>query len=115
MREALVAEGHHAIPPARIDAVSQPDDDAAPLTAMTQSIASTRNRERTAKLAQLGEALARLDEDPESFGECEVCDRAIPPRRLALMPWVALCVRCQDKLEREGAGAGRRRHLTDFK
>ena len=102
------------IPPARTDAVAQPDDDEAPLTEMTQSIASNRNRERAERLDAIREALARIDEDPDEYGECETCDEPIARRRLELMPWVTLCVRCQDKRERDGT-PGRRKNLTDYR
>ena len=114
LRDELVAAGDHEIPPARTDAVSQPDDDEAPLTEMNQAIASSRNRERAKRLGLIREALARLDEDPEDFGLCEECDEEIKPRRLELMPWVSLCVRCQEKFEREGRIGGRR-NLTDYR
>lgn len=112
-REALIREGKLDIPPARTDAVAQPDDDEAPLTEMTQSIASTRNRERAERLEQIRDALALLDDDPDEYGVCETCDEPIAPRRLELMPWATLCVRCQDKREREGR-SGRRKHLGDY-
>lgn len=115
MREALIAEGRLAIPPARTDVVSQPDEDEAPLTAMNQSIASSRNRQRAARLAKLDEALALLDGDPDEYGICEDCEEPIKRRRLELMPWVTLCVRCQEKHERDDRSPGGRRHLTDFK
>lgn len=95
--------------------VSQPDEDEAPLTEMNQAIASSRNRERVERLAQIHEALSRLDEDPEDFGLCEACDEPIRPRRIELMPWVTLCVACQDKLERDGRVAGGRKKLTDYR
>jgi DnaK suppressor protein len=112
-REALIREGKLDIPPARTDAVAQPDDDEAPLTEMTQSIASSRNRERAERLEQIRDALALLDEDPDEYGVCETCDEPIAPRRLELMPWATLCVRCQDKRERESR-SGRRKHLGDY-
>ncbi len=114
-REALIREGKLDIPPARTDAVAQPDEDEAPLTEMTQSIASNRNRERAERLVQIRDALALLDEDPDEYGVCEACDEPIPRKRLELMPWVTLCVRCQDKLERDGRGPGTRKNLTDYR
>ena len=115
LRDELVAAGDHEIPPARTDAVSQPDEDAAPLTEMTQAIASNRNRERAERLAQIREALSRLDDEPEDFGLCEECDEEIRPRRIELMPWVRFCVRCQEKFERDGQVTGGRKNLTDYR
>lgn len=115
MLEELIAAGKLDIPPARTDAVAQPDEDEAPLTEMTQAIASNRNRERSERLGQIREALARIEDDPEEFGLCEECEEPIRPRRLELMPWVTLCVACQEKFERDGAAPGRRKSLTDYR
>src|SRR5688572_27109108 len=108
LRDELIAAGNVDIPPARTDVVSQPDDDEAPLTEMTQTIASSRNRERSERLEAIDDALARLDEDPDEFGLCETCEEPIGSKRLELMPWVTLCVACQDKLERENRAPGGR-------
>jgi DnaK suppressor protein len=113
IREELIQAGRLDIPPARTDAVAQPDDDEAPLTEMTQAIASNRNRERAERLEQIREALALIDEDPDDYGMCEVCEEPIPARRLELMPWVTLCVRCQER--READRPGSRKHLTDYR
>jgi DnaK suppressor protein len=114
LREELTREGNMDIPPARTDAVAQPDEDEAPLTEMTQSIASNRNRERAERLELIRDALALLDEDPDEYGVCEACDEPIPRRRLELMPWVTLCVRCQERRERDGS-PGRRKNLLDYR
>nr|WP_255216062.1 TraR/DksA C4-type zinc finger protein [Pseudenhygromyxa sp. WMMC2535] len=82
---------------------------------MTQSIASNRNRERSERLEQIAEALALLAEDPEDFESCEGCGENIGRRRLELMPWVRLCVACQEKIERDGHVPGSRRNLTDYR
>lgn len=114
-RDELLDQGRVEIPPARTDAVSQPDEDEAPLTEMTQAIASSRNRERSERLEQIREALELIDEDPEEFGQCEDCEEPIRPRRLELMPWVTLCVRCQEKRERDDRPGRSRKNLTDYR
>lgn len=43
-------------------------------------------------------ALLRIEEG--SFGNCEHCDEDIHPKRLAAIPWAALCIRCQEALDR---------------
>lgn len=113
-REQLLAEGDIAIEPSRDDNQRRVDEDAAPLTEMSQVIASNRNRARTAELARIADAMARMREDPDDFGVCEGCEEAIPLRRLELMPWVTQCARCQEKQDAEDRG-GKRRHLTDYK
>ncbi len=114
LRDELIAAGNIDIPPARTDVVAQPDDDEAPLTEMTQTIASSRNRERSERLEAIDDALERLDDDPDEFGLCETCEEPIGSKRLELMPWVTLCVACQEKLERENRAPGGRKNLLDY-
>ena len=117
LKAELLAEGDNAIEPAKDDSagVSKPDEDAAPLAEMSQVIASSRNRARTDVLARVVAALARLDQDPESFGSCAECGEPIAARRLALMPYVELCVECQQSHDRPTGSSGGRRHLRDFR
>jgi DnaK suppressor protein len=114
-RDELVAEGDLAIVnDSRGDFVEKVDEDAAPLSEMNQVIASNRNRVRAQRLSEIQAALERLAEDPELFGYCEVCDDEIKPRRMELMPWVTLCIKCAEARERDGLPAGRK-HITDYK
>jgi DnaK suppressor protein len=46
------------------------------------------------KLRLLNAALDRLREG--EYGICTRCDRAIPPRRLQVVPWAKYCVPCQE-------------------
>jgi DnaK suppressor protein len=111
----LLAEGDEPIEPAGNDAgTGKPDEDAQPLAEMNQVIASSRNRARADILARVVAALARLEKDPDSFGQCVECGDEIAARRLALMPYAELCVECQGARDRPQAPAGRR-HLRDFK
>ena len=112
-RDALRAEGSVRIDPLRDDAVSKIDDDAKPLSEMSQVIASNRNRVRMRTLAQIEAALKRIERDPEDFGMCEDCDKAIPIKRMVLMPWTTVCVVCLGAQEDRLTG-GRRRHLADY-
>lgn len=90
------------------------DDDAAPLSEMSQVIASRRNKERTAKLRAIERAVARVREDPEMYGHCVTCEEPIAPRRLKVVPWAEKCLRCQEGGEEGGGRRSARRHLTDF-
>lgn len=45
------------------------------------------------------EALAKLNRN--SYGFCEECEEAINEKRLQALPWVRLCIRCQNKKEGE--------------
>jgi DnaK suppressor protein len=115
LKAEIIAEGDLAIEPVRKDAAGVgSDEDEQPLAEMQQVIASKRNSARTAVLARVGAALRRLDEAPDDFGLCGDCGDPIG-KRLDAMPYVELCLECQN--ERDGAAhkLGRRRHLTDYK
>ena len=49
-------------------------------------------------LRDIEDALARID--AKTYGFCTNCDNEINPRRLEAVPWAALCVKCQDLLEK---------------
>ena len=52
------------------------------------------------RVNRLAAALDRLNDG--DYGVCVECGEAIAPARLRVMPEVATCVRCQDRLERFG-------------
>jgi DnaK suppressor protein len=111
-RAALVGEGDLEIA-AEMDTARKVDDDAAPLDEMAKVIASNRNRAHAEELEQIDAALARLVDEPEEFGVCEACDEPIALRRVELMPWVRLCLECQETNEADRPGG--RRHITDYR
>ncbi|MCB9551918.1 MAG: TraR/DksA family transcriptional regulator [Myxococcales bacterium] len=113
LRDALEETGPHRLDPNRTDDVGKRDDDHQPLNEMLQSIASSRNRNRTDELRRIKAALDRIEHDPDDYGLCVECEEPIGRRRLELMPAVELCVRCQQAAETGGAPGGRR-HLTDY-
>jgi RNA polymerase-binding transcription factor len=115
MKAEILSEGDVEIEPGRQDdAAVGNDEDAQPLAEMSQAIASSRNRNRSGVLARVVAALARLEADPEAFGLCAECEEEIPGKRLDLMPYVELCVDCQQAKDgRRSTGA--RRHLLDFR
>jgi len=114
LKAEILTEGDLELEPARKDAAEVGgDEDAQPLTEMSQIIASKRNRARTDVLARVLAALKRIEDTPDDFGLCSECDEPIG-RRLEALPYVELCVECQQ--ERDGGPEqGRRRHLTDYK
>lgn len=114
LRAEILAEGDVAIEPTRQDdARVGSDEDEQPLVEMSQVIASKRNRARTDVLARVNRALARIEDQPEMFGLCQECEEPIG-KRLEAMPYVELCVECQQA--NDGSHKqGRRRHLLDFK
>lgn len=113
-RAALLAEGTVPIPMAKTDAVTKPDDDEAPLTEMTQVIASNRNRARTAAIQAISDGLRRMLDHPDEYGLCRECDEAIPQARLVLMPQTNLCAACQAEQELANK-PGSRKHITDYR
>lgn len=54
-------------------------------------------------LEDIDEALRRLYGEPDAFGRCERCGRAIEPERLELVPWTRLCAADQQSAEDESA------------
>src|SRR5882724_7293109 len=52
------------------------------------------------RVNRIAAALERLDEG--EYGVCVECGESIAPARLRVMPEVTTCVRCQDRLERQG-------------
>src|SRR5215475_5548274 len=85
LKAQILGEGDLEIEPGRTDptAVGSNEDDQ-PLAEMSQSIASSRNRNRSDVMGRVLAALARLDGDPDSFGLCVDCGEEIPRKRLAL-------------------------------
>jgi DnaK suppressor protein len=113
LKAEILAEGDLEIQPAAKDPTEVTDEDAQPLAEMNQVIASKRNRARTEVLARVVRALERLEQAPDEFGHCRECEEPIG-KRLEAMPYVELCVECQQELD-GGPKTGRRRHLTDYR
>ncbi len=58
-----------------------------------------RNLDRESQLLRhVRGALMRMDEG--SYGICVHCDQEISPKRLAAVPWTALCLQCQEAADR---------------
>ena len=113
LKAELLAAGDMRIEPVKRDAIEKADEDEAPLAEMMQVIASNRNKARAADLEKIERALARLEDDPDDFGLCRMCEDEISEGRLMAMPYVELCVECQSK--RDPSRGAARRHLTDYK
>ena len=115
LKAEIVAGGDIEIEPGRKDpAAVGSDEDEQPLNEMSQAIASSRNRNRSHVLERVVAALTRLDGDPEMFGLCTECEEPISGKRLDLMPYVELCVECQQAKDGDRS-KGSRRHLRDFR
>lgn len=109
IREDLLAEGDLPIEPA----TDKADLDEAPLAEMNQVIASKRNEARAVVLKRVAVALTRMEKEPDDFFNCLECGEPIG-KRLIAMPYVDMCVGCQE--ERDGSHkTGRRRSVTDYR
>jgi len=51
-------------------------------------------------LVQIDEALTRISAG--DYGECMECGEEIPEKRLELLPFAQFCVKCKERLEKEG-------------
>ena len=51
------------------------------------------------RVSEIHEALRRIED--RTFGICQACERQIPPKRLAAVPWTSLCIRCQETADRQ--------------
>jgi RNA polymerase-binding protein DksA len=49
------------------------------------------------QLEKIKQALRRLDDG--TYGLCSECGEPIPPERMEILPYAALCVRCQSQQE----------------
>lgn len=70
-------------------------DDAVDLEQMEKDRAILVNE--NALLIQVEEALKRLDNG--TYGQCIVCGKPIPEKRLEAIPWTLLCLEDQEQLE----------------
>jgi RNA polymerase-binding transcription factor DksA len=62
------------------------------------TVAEVKSLHAAEEIAQLGDALRRLDDG--SYGTCEDCGEAIDPRRLEALPATRYCTACQAVHER---------------
>jgi DnaK suppressor protein len=114
LRAELVREGDIEIEPGRKDPTAVgADEDEQPLAEMSQTIASSRNKARTVVMRLVNVALARIEDEPDMFGLCVECEEPISAKRLDLLPYVELCVECQQS--RDAPRGTARKNLTDFR
>ena len=51
------------------------------------------------KLNLIVDALQKMDEG--TYGNCEVCEKPIPQKRLVAVPWARFCIKCQSEEEKK--------------
>jgi len=112
MRRELLDEGSVKLDPNRGSLDMGTDEDSQPLNEMNQAIASRRNLNRLGLLKKINAALHRLNNCPDDFGYCGECDDPLTLKRLELMPYVELCVKCQSG--QEDPLRSRRKNLRDY-
>src|ERR1051325_9016762 len=88
------------VPSARPDSVvDQARDEGDHAQASERQDISFMTRERIAdRINRLTAALERLNEG--TYGDCEVCGRAIERSRLEALPEATRCLTCQERVER---------------
>jgi DnaK suppressor protein len=82
------------------------------VSANARDLAVDRINRNAQLLSQIAQALRRIEAG--DYGRCLECDDPIPIGRLSALPWVALCLSCQQAEERlHGSGAYRPERWTD--
>jgi DnaK suppressor protein len=82
---------------------------------MERSMAVDTLNRKAALLGQVNDALERIAAG--SYGVCLACENSISAKRLAALPWAALCLECQQTVENRPTsqpitGMGLRMQLT---
>ena len=62
-----------------------------------RTIINAMTEARLRRLRSIEQALRRIDRG--EYGSCKRCEKDIQTKRLAAMPWVTHCLRCQSELE----------------
>ncbi|MFA5865614.1 MAG: TraR/DksA family transcriptional regulator [Phycisphaerae bacterium] len=63
-------------------------------------------------LEEVERAIGKLDTG--EFGVCEMCEKAIPSKRIKALPWARCCLECQEKEDRIGALKRLRANQTEW-
>lgn len=93
LQEALAT--YHTESGANLGLGNHMADDATEAYEQAKELALKQNAERL--LHQVEEALARFHNN--TYGLCEVCRQQIDPARLRALPYVTLCLHCQQRRE----------------
>ena len=78
------------------------------LTSFAEAGTDTNERDTALRVASdesewlrnIADALRRIEDG--TYGNCEVCEKEIPRKRLEVFPSARHCVECKSKLEKEG-------------
>jgi DnaK suppressor protein len=94
-KRAELLSSHHDTEGIAIQRVSDSTDEVS--LEVERSMAVDSLDRKTALLRQVTEALERIAGG--KYGICLACQEAISPKRLAALPWAALCFECQQATE----------------
>ncbi|MCB1153112.1 MAG: TraR/DksA C4-type zinc finger protein [Deltaproteobacteria bacterium] len=74
-------------------------------TAEQSETISLRLRDREASLlSKIDETLARIEDEGEDFGHCEICGAEIGVQRLLARPVATMCIQCKERQEKDERG-----------
>jgi DnaK suppressor protein len=90
-----LASDHRVTGDLAIERVPDPLDEST--LEVERSITADALDRRASLFAQVTEALDRISSG--SYGVCLACEGTISPKRLAAVPWAALCLECQQAAE----------------
>lgn len=65
----------------------------------SKSVSEANLRKAQGRARRLGQALRKIDEDPD-YGLCTICEEPIPIKRLLLVPESTRCVPCASQRPR---------------
>ena len=97
-REELIA-ALRQIDDIRIERVSEELDQIQNKVNRELAVADINRNSRL--LREIDDSLARLRGG--EYGTCRHCEEVISPKRLAAIPWAALCIGCQETADLHGA------------
>jgi DnaK suppressor protein len=95
VRRAEILSSHHDTEGIAIERVPDSMDEFS--LEVERSMAVDTLSRKAALLRQVTEALERIARG--KYGVCLACQEAISPKRLAALPWAALCFECQQAME----------------
>jgi DnaK suppressor protein len=90
-----LASDHRLTGDLAIERVPDPLDEST--LEVERSITADALDRKASMLAQVTEALGRISSG--NYGVCLACEGPISPKRLAAVPWAALCLECQQAAE----------------
>ena len=64
---------------------------------LSQHLSVTLMENDRVELERIERAIGRIEQG--IYGQCEVCEKAIPMARLKAIPWATKCISCQSRFE----------------